>query len=408
MNITILAIAREKAKFFCRVAEGWKNEHSVRFLTTRYNSYRYIKHKNFQVNMLQEFCRSDVDIEEFMKFKESAVLMERIANLLCPKRIDRQFALLCKGFKEYFSRNEIAKFVIWNGSMLQGYTASKIADHFGISKLFFETGNLPNKLFVDPEGVNAASSLTDKDLSICSNYNEEKLNNFLTEHKRKKEEMHLVPQAKKGKQLNYFTIWDSLYNLFAQHPILENDYILFGKYKRIRFANKFSIDYDNTQYGNTDYILFPLQVSIDSQLIRNSDLTTQESIDYALNVAQQNNLALLIKPHPAEKNKNIITYICDLKKQHNNIYLTNQNTYQLIKHCKKLITINSTVGIEGLMYYKHVEVLGKALYKRYCEPDLTKPINKDIVNRFLYNYLFNILQHGSVYGCGKLTINLES
>ncbi|MBA7554924.1 hypothetical protein ES705_47564 [subsurface metagenome] len=358
--------------------------------------------------MLQEFCQNDVDIEEFMKFKESAVLMEHIANLLSPKRIDRQFVSLCKGFKKYFSRNEIAKFVIWNGSMLQGYTASKIADHFGISKLFFETGNFPNKLFVDPEGVNAASNLTDKDLSICSNYNEDKLNNFLTGHKRIKEEMHLVPQAKKGKQLNYFTIWDSLYNLFAQHPILENDYTLFGKLKRMKFANKFSIDYYNTQYGNTDYILFPLQVSIDSQLIRNSDLTTQESIDYALNVAQENNLALLIKPHPAEKNKNIVTYICDLKKQHNNIYLTNQNTYQLIKHCKKLITINSTVGIEGLMYYKHVEVLGKALYKRYCEPDLSKPINKDIVNRFLYNYLFNILQQGSVYGRGKLTINLES
>ena len=176
----------------------------------------------------------------------------------------------------------------------------------------------------------------------------------------------------------------------------------------MKFANKFSIDYDNAQYGNTDYILFPLQVSIDSQLIRNSDLTIQESIDYALKVAQENNLALLIKPHPAEKNKNIVTYICDLKKQHNNIYLTNQNTYQLIKHCKKLITINSTVGIEGLMYYKHIEVLGKALYKRYCEPDLSKPINKGKINRFLYNYLFNILRDGNPFGHGKLFINLES
>lgn len=357
--------------------------------------------------MLQEFIDENVNIDEFAKFKEEAAVMERKAKLLAPKLIDRQYDWLCKGFKNYFTQNAVDKLIIWNGSMLQGYVASMIADYFQINKSFFETGNFPNKIFVDPEGVNAASSLMDKDLSICSNYNEEKLNDFLTGHKRKKEEMHLVPQAKKGKQLNYFTIWDSLYNLFAQHPILENDYTLFGKLKRMKFANKFSIDYNNVQYGDADYILFPLQVSIDSQLIRNSDLTTQESIDYALKVAQGNNLALLIKPHPVEKNKNIVTYICDLKKQHNNIYLTNQNTYQLIKHCKKLITINSTVGIEGLMYYKHVEVLGKAFYKPYCEPDLSKHIDKNKINRFLYNYLFNILQDGSVYEHDKLTINLE-
>lgn len=405
MNITILAIQREKATFFCRVAEVWKNYHTITFITTRYHSYKYIKAKGLKVYMLQEFIDENVDIDQFAKCKEDAALMERKAKLLAPKLIDRQYDWLCKGFKNYFTQNAVDKLIIWNGSMLQGYVASMIADYFQINKLFFETGNFPDKIFVDPEGVNAASSLMNKDLSVCSNYEQEELNNFLTEHKKKKEKIHIVPQAKKGKKLNYFTVFDSLYNLFAKYPILENDYTLFGKLKRMKFANKFSINYDNIQLGSIGYILFPLQVGIDSQVIRNSDLTIQESIDYALQDAQKNNLNLLIKPHPAEKNKNIIAYIYKLKKKHNNLYLTNQNTYQLIKHSKKVITINSTVGIEALMYYKHVEVLGKALYKRYCEPYLSKPINKNRINRFLYNYLFNVLQDGSVFGHGKLIIN---
>jgi len=356
--------------------------------------------------MLQDFIDDNIEIDEFTQLKDEAALMERKANLLSPKLIDRQFNWLCKGFKNYFSQNAVDKLVIWNGSMLQGYTASKIADHFGISKLFFEIGNFPNKIFVDPEGVNAASSLMNKDLSLCSNYNEEKLNNFLGEHKRKKEDVHIVPQKRLMKKINYLATYDLVYNTFSKYPFQVTDDSVFKKLFKKIIKDNLGLKYDEVNYQKIGYILFPLQVSIDSQVIRNSDVSIKDSIDYALADAAKNNLNLLIKPHPAEKNNNILTYIRELKKKHDNLYLTNRNTYQLIKHSKKVVTINSTVGIESLMYYKHVEVLGRALYKPYCEPDLSKRVNANKINRFLYNYLFNCLRDGDYFGKGKLEIEI--
>jgi capsular polysaccharide export protein len=405
MNITIFVIAPDKAKFFYRVANGWKQEHVIRFLTTRYSTYLYLKHNQCSVNMLQDFIKNKIDIDDFLKFKDEASLMERKANLLPSWMIDRQFIWLCTCFVNYFSQNIVNKFVIWNGSMLQGYIASKIADHFGISKLFFEIGNFPNKLFVDSHGVNAASSLTNKDLCECPNYCEEKLIKFLREHKQAQEGKHLVYQAKKSYELNYLAVLDSAYNLFSKYPILEYNYSLFYKWKKKKIINKFIQNYDHINLNNTKYIFFPLQMSQDSQILRNCNITIEESIDYALKDANLNNMYLVIKPHPAEKNKNIYAHIVNLKKNFANVLLTNINTYKLIKHAEKVITINSTVGIESLLYYKHVEVLGNAFYKKYCTPDVREKIDTDKVNRFLYNYFFNILKDGNLFSDETIYIN---
>lgn len=405
MNIVILAIDRERAEFFCRTAKVWEEIHNVAFLVTRYHICRYIRNNNFKVNMIQDFIVEDTDVGEFVKFKDDAALMERKAELLTEKLINKQIEWLCKGFKGYFGQNSVDKLIIWNGSMFQGYVASIVAEYYKIEKLFLEIGNFPNKLFIDAKGVNAKSSLMNTNLSICEDYNEEKLMDFLEKHKQSKEDSHIVPQARKTK-LNYSAIWDTLYNMFSKYPIVWSKYTILEKLLRRLIANRSSIEFDSVDPTKIEYILFPLQVSIDSQVLRNSGITIEDSINYALNAATKNNLALFIKPHPAEKNENIIAYIYKLKKKHKNLYLTNQNTYQLIKHSRKVITINSTVGIEGLMYYKHVEVLGRALYKPYCEPDLSKPVDIQKTNKFLYNYLFNCLIDADYFAKDNLHIEI--
>lgn len=406
MNITIFAVERETAKFFCRAAQHWQDKHHITFLTTKYHVFRYIKKRNFIVNMLQDFIDEGISIDEFMEFKDEAVLMERKANLLTLKLVDKQFGWLCKGFKNYFTQNAVDKLIIWNGSMLQGYVASMIAESFNVKTLFFEIGNFPNKIFIDSKGVNAKSSLMNRDLSICENYDEKRLIEFLEKHKRSKEIIHIVPQKQLMKKINYAAAYDLVYDMFSKYPIRVNDDSVFKKLLKKGVTNNLIIKYDKINYREIGYILLPLQVSIDSQVFRNSDINIESSIDYASNEATKNNIDLLIKPHPAERNKRVITYIKELKKKHNNLYVTNTNTYQLIKHSKKVITINSTVGIEGLMYYKHVEVLGRALYKPYCEPDLSKPVDIQKTNKFLYNYLFNCLANGDYFGEGELDIKI--
>lgn len=398
MNITIFAIFKDKAKFFIRVANGFEGEHNVTFITTRYHSYRIIKQAGYKVHMLQEFIKDEINIDEFQSFEDEAILMDVKAGFLSEKRAKKQFGLLAKGFKNYFATQKVDKFILWNGSMLQGFTASIVADSFKLKKLFFEVGNFPNKIFVDEKGVNAKSSLMDRDLTVCENYDEEKILNFLEEHKRSKETVHIVPQAVKKRNFNTHLVFDLIYNIFSKYPIVESDKSTFSKIKNKIFSKKFEFNYDNIDYKNESYILFPLQVSIDSQILRNSDIGLKEAIEIALDEAKKENLKLLIKPHPAEQNEDIIKYIESIKKDNENVLLVNENTYLLIKHSQKVITINSTVGIESLMYYKPTIILGRAFYKKYCSRIF---VNKNDTQVFLYQYLFNILNNGNYFNNGN-------
>jgi capsular polysaccharide export protein len=396
MNITIFTISNEKTNFFIRVANSIIKNHELNFITTRYSSYKIIKDAGYKVNMLQNFIKDDMDISEFKKFEYEAILMDVKAGFLSEKVAKEQFRLLSIGFKNYLNINNVDKFILWNGSMLQGFTASIVAEAYNINKIFFEVGNFPNKIFIDEKGVNAKSSLMDKDLSICDNYDEEKITKFLKDHKKKKEKLHIVPQAKKRIAISFNFLFNRVYNIFSKYNISEtNSSILNIILKKVNYGS-ISINFDQYNITTKDFIFLPLQVSTDSQVIRNSDVDLYDSIEYALKMANENNLNLLIKPHPAEVNTEILEFIYQLKKKRKNIFLINDNTYLLIKYSKIVITINSTVGIEALMYYKPVILLGSAFFKLYCSSDILK-VDKVKINKFLYNYIFNILKNASFF-----------
>jgi capsular polysaccharide export protein len=291
--------------------------------------------------------------------------------------------------------------------MMQGYVASAIADTFQIKKLFFEIGNFPNRIFVDEKGVNARSSLMDRDLSICPDYNQDRLTDLLERHKDSKEQAHIVPQVKALKRINWATLFDHWYNVFHRYPLSEGYPNALKEWWQNRFGKRIEVHLDTVSLQDHDYILFPLQVSIDSQIIRNSDISLIAALELALQEANRQHLDLLIKPHPVEANRKLFDFMAELRSNNSNLYVVSDNTYRLIKHCRKVITINSTVGIESLMYHKHVQVLGRALYKPYCQPDLSQPVDHDRINRFLYNYLFNCLQEGDFYKTGPINIRLS-
>lgn len=406
MNITIFVVARDKAKFFLRVAENLIPKHKIIFITTKYSTYRFLQNKsNYEIHMLQNFIYDEVN-SQFNEFVDEAIQMDVETNFISKKVARKQFILLADGFQNYFKQYRVDKLIIWNGSMLQGFTASLVAGKQGIEKIFFEIGNFPNKIFMDTQGVNAKSSLMNRDLTICEECDLSEIEKFLDAHKRVKEEAHIVPQSKKHKENKLYLLWDSFYNIFSKYPIVEKERKLIDYIEYIFPRKKVSIDYDKVNYKDMNYILFPLQVSTDSQIIRNSDFSLEESINKALDIAQQAGLNLIIKPHPAEHNKKIIEKIQKLQQSSNKIYLVNENTYLLIKFAKKVITINSTVGIESLIYYKHTEVIGRAFYKKYCEADLKKEIDKNMLNKFLYNYFFNILLDGDFFKNDKINIEI--
>ena len=93
------------------------------------------------------------------------------------------------------------------------------------------------------------------------------------------------------------------------------------------------------------------------------------------------------------------------------IAASHANTRELIKRSRLVVTINSTVGIESLLYYKPVITLGNAFYNiegltfpcqnikeldLLIEKSINKKINKNLIDKFLFYLKF-------MYGGRELT-----
>jgi capsular polysaccharide export protein len=274
-----------------------------------------------------------------------------------------------------------------------------VAKELGVRRLHFEVGNLPGKLFVDPEGVNARSSLMARDLRSEGAIDVEKTRAYLNSHRARKEQAHLVPQRRRTVR-NWSLLLDYAYNCTHPYALVEDEIspMVKGARKLVGIGTQLYFrDYDAIDMQRP-FFMVPMQVEADSQLLLNSSVSMYECVCEALHDAEARGVHLVVKPHPAEEAEVTLRRIAALRRAHPLLKISNKNTYRLIKHALKVYTVNSTVGIEALMYYKHVKVFGESFYSRYCEPDLDVPVDTAGVEHFLSRYIFDVLVDGDFFG----------
>ncbi|WP_076930080.1 capsular polysaccharide export protein, LipB/KpsS family [Proteiniphilum saccharofermentans] len=131
------------------------------------------------------------------------------------------------------------------------------------------------------------------------------------------------------------------------------------------------------------YYLFPLHMKPEastSVLARHycDDLAVLRNIAFNLPIGEK----LYIKEHFVNYGNLPLSFYHELKRIPNvRLIHSNEDTMQLIKNCKALITLTSTMGFEALLMYKKVIVFGNVFYK--CHPNCIKLDS--------YENLFNIL-----------------
>src|SRR5262249_52984485 len=115
------------------------------------------------------------------------------------------------------------------------------------------------------------------------------------------------------------------------------------------------------------YIFCPFQVALDSQVLVYSPWIMNmhnfyELISKVSESLDEKDLFFVIKEHPSCK----MDY-SDLKSQNNEriIFANANSTQELIENAEMIITLNSTVGIESLIYNKKVITLGQAFYSGF-------------------------------------------
>ena len=131
-----------------------------------------------------------------------------------------------------------------------------------------------------------------------------------------------------------------------------------GEYtKTLDYLLEYQAGYKVGGFPDEDFVFIPLQVQNDSQIVHQSPFKTMQSfIDYVAERIPDN--VIYIKPHPAE----IKIRAEDLKYPLNCRLMRGQGVHAFLRNCAYVVTINSTVGVEALTYYKPVIVLGKAFY----------------------------------------------
>ncbi len=126
---------------------------------------------------------------------------------------------------------------------------------------------------------------------------------------------------------------------------------------------------DQYNLKNGKYIFFPMQVSNDSQLLFNSPLNNVEGIKYCIKRGLENNLDVVVKPHPAEINEIIFQQLRALQQSYS-FSIVLEPTMKILEYASEVITLNSTVGLEAMIIGKKVTFLGNTFYSFFNEQSL--------------------------------------
>jgi len=227
------------------------------------------------------------------------------------------FSLIYLKFRHYLIRYKPSVICIWNGHRLPEMAIKAASNGLGIKIAYFENGLLPNTTTMDFSGVNAFSSLP-KDPEFYLDY----LHGL--------DSSELVPIDRK---------------LVARKPHKKRSSLTFQKFDLSK-----------------DYFFVPFQVNFDSQVIINSPrVNSMESLyrllEKTVDYMGEDSPIFLVKEHPSDTR----TYP-ELHRRNSKIIFVDNNTEELIKNAKAVVTLNSSVGIEAVLLEKKVIVLGDACY----------------------------------------------
>ncbi|MHC4830165.1 MAG: capsular polysaccharide export protein, LipB/KpsS family, partial [Planctomycetota bacterium] len=280
---------------------------------------------------------------------------EVAAGELKPGSARRLFQGVMGAVQRAHDAHKFAAILVWNGGDAEGHALRRFAAAHNVKSLFLEIANLPGKLFADPEGVNAASSLyrnpsvldqSPPDLTVFRSWRDRYIEAKLRRH--------VVPQARSAGRLNWLSPLDSWgYGALGIPHGVERS--LVAKARRKWSKRHRPPAPTGTPAG--PYVLFPLQVSNDTQILLNSDVTLPDAIRQAGQTASRLDCSLLVKPHPAEPNVAFVDQIMRLRESVG-FEVVEGNTFALIQGAQRVVTINSTVGLEAQILSVPADFLG--------------------------------------------------
>lgn len=257
--------------------------------------------------------KKQIDINNILKIKFSEIDIKytnKIHNFLYKSILKIQTPFILSGYIKKIQSYDANVVAFWNGKKYPQNMGAEVTKVLGLQTLYFENGALPDTTAMDFYGLNATASIP-KETHFYENYtSKETLNK------------NLIPRQEEKKRI------------------------------------KKEIDLPKT------FIFVPFQVGYDTQIIYHSPwLHTMESLFNLLDaLAAQLKIHIIFKEHPSDKKSDYSKLHTSATKNKYIDFANAISTPELIKKAHAIITINSSVGVEALLYKKRVITLGDAFY----------------------------------------------
>ena len=362
--------------FFLRIAKN-DSDNTYVFVTTLPSIHLKAKQIGFRSQLLTKAFvvsrAASVDDLQLRGTREAAlgILTPTQQAILCSQIIQKAGSFVGRGD---------TVICCWNGSTVMGVAARHLKKKLKVKTLFFEIANIPGKLFVDPEGCNAQSRLyRDPEGSLPLEADLFAYEEWRSSYIRVKKEGLAVPQAKLGAAVGWHHIIDYLF-MRAFGFCMFSDASFEAKLKKTlnRFWRGRNAQSNLAPLNPPDgpFIFFPMQVSNDTQLLLNSDVSNIEALKRLL---AETSLPIVVKPHPAELDRSYInkwiTETADAR-----IVLSEGNTFELLDKSDSVVTINSTVGLEAKLLNKEIRFLGKSFYSKLSRNTLPAYVTEYLID----------------------------
>jgi len=384
-------------QFLAAVGERLAPTHRAVFFSTRVKSRSLLRRLGQEVLPQSVSARTAKPTLEL----DTEALLARLRKTGDRALVERQspalFQLAGK-IDAFFDQVEPAGIFLWNGSGLTAAIADQLASRRGIPRLFAENGYLPNTLQIDPEGVNAFASIgreLDLEEIRAQIYSQDQIQEFeilLADYRGGRPPRRSPPPGGRVRPSPL------AYLIQAWNDWGERD-------ARIQ-ANRL-IPREIPSLPER-FVFFPLQVRSDSQLTIHSPIYANR-LDQAIadvraalsRVAPQ--LRLVVKLHPADLDKTDYDPLAE--SYPDLIWVGGGDVRPLLQRAECVVTVNSTVGIEGLIFDTPVVTLGNNFYVRQglvhpvTERDqlasrltqaLTQPPDRELIQQYLRYLYFHV------------------
>ncbi|ERJ39535.1 capsular biosynthesis protein [Burkholderia cepacia] len=379
--ILIVIDSLERYTFATRLVNAVRHEYEFAFLTSEPVAHLGLLLGGYRSVYLNRLMPIDVPDGQAADRTPYQLSIEVLNGQMTEARAKRESAAIFHIASEVLRGLRVEQCVMWNGQQLVCRAVRQACTVYGVATRFIEISNLPGKLFVDSLGVNALSTISRNPEAIdrLPLPDEHTHARWLSAYERYKQMP--LPQARTS---------------FARKAMSAANYVLkvlsrgVGRRRlaSVRARNGMPAPRQAT-YMPADtlaanrYVFLPLQVSGDTQIKLHSDVDNLEAIRHAFEFAANESADLFVKLHPAETDAAEIEAIVRLQETYHFEIVTSPTT-DLLRHAYAVVTINSTVGLEAMLYGKRVVSLGRCFYKEFDRERLLKYIHSFLVDGIDY------------------------